>query len=128
MKPTHRSSIPPNEIGGAIAPQATSQSHPPVSSADVAADESDEFVDSLLVDSLYVPQPQKPESARRVRSLKRQQQARAIAEGRLTQIGEDLLELADELRSLNPDLSDSLDDAWSDVEHALEMLLDEAVW
>jgi len=122
MKPTHRSSIPPNEVGGAIAPQSYPQSHLPLPSAEVAA-ELDE-----LVDSLYVPQPQKPESARRIRSLKRQQQARAIAEGRLTQIGEDLLELADELRSLNPDLSDSLDDAWSDVEHALEMLLDEAVW
>ncbi|MFQ3636123.1 MAG: hypothetical protein SNJ57_09845 [Cyanobacteriota bacterium] len=122
MKPTHRSSIPPYEAGGAIAPQ----SYPPLPSAGVAA-ESDELVDNL-VDSLYVPQPQKPESARRVLSLKRQQQARAIAEGRLTQIGEELLGLADDLRSLNPDLSDSLDDAWSDVEHALEMLLDEAVW
>lgn len=118
MKPTHRSSIPPNEVGGAIAPQA----NPPLPSAGVAA-ESDE-----LVDGLYVPKPQRSESARRVRSLKRQQQARAIAEGRLTQIGEELLGLADDLRSLNPDLSDSLDDAWSDVEHALEMLLDEAVW
>ncbi|BAU44046.1 hypothetical protein [Leptolyngbya sp. O-77] len=119
MKPTHRSSIHPGEIGGAIAPPSC----PPPSSAAGIAAESEE-----LADSLYIPQPQKPESARRVRSLKRQQQARAIAEGRLTQIGEELLGLADELRSLNPDLSDSLDDAWSDVEHALEMLLDEAAW
>lgn len=123
MKPTHRSSIHPSEIGGAIAPQPCQPSRFAAGAAAEIAAESDE-----LVDSLYAPLPQSPKSSRRVRSLKRRQQARAIAEGRLTQIGEELLGLADELRSLNPDLSDSLDDAWSDVEHALEMLLDEAEW
>lgn len=114
MKPTHRSSIHPHEVGGAIARQSLS--------AESRAAKSDNFADSL-----YTPQPQIA-STRRIQRLKRQQQARAIAEGRLTQIGEDLVGLADELRSLHPDLSDSLDDAWSDVEQALEMLLDEESW
>ncbi|GAB4132060.1 MAG: hypothetical protein Fur0046_01490 [Cyanobacteria bacterium J069] len=120
MKPTHRSSsVQPDDIGGAIAPRLQPD-------ADSAADFAG-AADSL-VDSLYAQQPGFSASSRRVRSLKRQQQAKAIAEDRLTQIGEDLLGLADDLRSLHPHLSDSLDDAWSDVEQALELLLDEAAW
>ncbi|GAB4460296.1 MAG: hypothetical protein OHK0037_07300 [Elainellaceae cyanobacterium] len=113
MKPTHRSSIHPHEVGGAARQPRSADSH---------AAESDNFADSL-----YTPQPQIAPT-RRIQRLKRQQQARAIAESRLTQIGEDLVGLADELRALHPDLSDSLDDAWSDVEQALELLLDEASW
>ncbi len=54
--------------------------------------------------------------------------AKQISEERLNQIAADLLELADELRSLHPDMADALDEAWHATDTALEVLLDDGAW
>ena len=66
--------------------------------------------------------------ARSPRSIRNQQRARQIAEDRLNRIATQLLELTDQLRDLQPDLADVLDDAWHSTDEALEILLDETAW
>ena len=62
------------------------------------------------------------------RNIKNRLKAKEIAEARLNQISEELLELADEIRYLNPLMSEVLDTAWESADTALEILLDNDAW
>lgn len=54
--------------------------------------------------------------------------ALAIAEARLNQVCDELLDLADEIRYLHPSMAEAIDDAWNGADTALETLLDEDAW
>lgn len=65
---------------------------------------------------------------RKHRNTKNRLKALQIAEARLNQISSELLDLADEIRYLNPLMAEVLDTAWESTDTALEILLDNDTW
>ncbi|MBD2462367.1 hypothetical protein H6G89_15075 [Oscillatoria sp. FACHB-1407] len=65
---------------------------------------------------------------RHLRHSRNRAKAMAIADERLNRLSEELLELADELRYLNPLMADALDAAWQSTDEALEILADPHAW
>lgn len=75
-------------------------------------------------------QPSELTSAKRFRAkaVSNRLKAKQIAENRLNRLSNELLELVDEIRLLNPSMADALDDAWNATDTALEILLTEDAW
>ncbi|HEY9618929.1 MAG TPA: hypothetical protein V6C78_01090 [Crinalium sp.] len=69
-----------------------------------------------------------PAESKGHRYTHRRIKAKAIAEDKLKHLSEQLLELADEIRSLNPAMADALDAAWVSTDEALEVLLNDQMW
>lgn len=105
------------DVGGAVKGRAPEIKAPLPLQEEITEDDTD-----LYPGEAIAPPTRSPHS------IRNQQKARQIAEDRLNQIATQLLELADELRDLQPDLADALDDAWHSTDEALELLLDETAW
>jgi hypothetical protein len=108
------------EIGGGVRTAQTS--------AETLADQQegqDDRDSNSEIDEIYLaPCPPVKRHHNPTRRLK----ARKIAEERLKQLSDELVELADELRDLNPLMADALDTAWVSADEALEILLDDHMW
>lgn len=111
-----------DEIGGAVNPiqRIAPSALKPALEPD-AAENDDAYADLYPA---VAPHP----LAHRHHNTKNRLKALAIAEARLNQVCEELLDLADEIRYLHPPMADALDDAWNGADTALETLLDEDAW
>jgi hypothetical protein len=56
---------------------------------------------------------------------KQRQKVRQIAEARLTQLSDELLKLADEVRYYHPLMAEAIDDAWDATEEAISFMTSE---
>lgn len=62
------------------------------------------------------------------KSVSNRLKAKRIAETRLTQVSDELQQLAEEIRYLNPLMAEVLDDAWDAAEEAIEFLAENDSW
>ncbi|MDX2214897.1 MAG: hypothetical protein SFY66_16535 [Oculatellaceae cyanobacterium bins.114] len=92
----------------------------------VTASPSSDPIDDEDSTALYAPSVIAP--IHKPKHGKNRAKAVAIAEARLNRLSEELLELADELRYLNPLMADALDAAWQSTDEALEILAEPHAW
>jgi hypothetical protein len=109
----------PEEIGGRARASQDFASHRLVNGQDPV--DGEENID------IY-PASHPSTVAKRRHTTARRLKAKAVAEARLNRLSDELLELADELRELNPLMADALDTAWVAADEALEILLDDHMW
>lgn len=118
-----------DEVGGAFSIPTVPVHAPQPSYADGQEDEADEIDDET---GLYVPPIARPVSKRPIpksaTAINQQLKAKRIAEARLARISEELSQLADTIRYLNPLVAEAIDDAWDANETAIEMLSNQAIW
>lgn len=109
-----------DDLGGAF-PNATKLS---TSASDATTEQdSDEF--DLLYSRAIEPAPAKHHDAH---SEKNRLKAKRLAEARLVRLSDELSQLANEIRYLNPLMAETLDEAWEATEDAIEMLSNEHLW
>jgi hypothetical protein len=113
-----------DDIGGAFSVSTQRAAGlPDATEAQTDAQDDDAF------DNLYAfpiaPTPVKHHDAQ---AVKNRLKAKRLYEARLVRLSEELSQLADAIRYLNPLMAETLDEAWEATEDAIEMLSNEHSW
>jgi hypothetical protein len=112
-----------DDIGGSFTPSSTGN----LSALQTATKPSLAQPDTALGE-LYAPPLSIRHKKLSPKAISHRLKAKHLAEQRLLHISDELFNLADEIRYINPLMAEALDEAWESTEEAIEMLSRDDVW